>query len=273
MIIVNSHTILDFIPGALSGSGNIGRYGNTIIDIFSPPRCLLCDGYPDRDQSRFCVSCSEELAEARNDPACPTCAASVAPYEVYDGRCRVCRHRRLRIKGTVRAGAYRGRLGHALRQYKYREKEGLGPVLGGWLADAVAAAAWRWRVEALVAVPTHWRHRIGRPLYAAETIARQVARRTGLRTLSLLRRVRAGPHQIGLDYAERKRNVRGAFAIRRGVRLNGARVLLVDDVKTTGATIEECARILKTGGAAEVYAAVAVTAQWSGPASPLPSDL
>jgi predicted amidophosphoribosyltransferase len=67
---------------------------------------------------------------------------------------------------------------------------------------------------------------------------------------------------MDLSYAERIRNVRGAFVVRRDVQLYQARLLLVDDVKTTGATINECAKVLRRAGAAEVYAAVLVTAPW-----------
>jgi predicted amidophosphoribosyltransferase len=77
--------------------------------------------------------------------------------------------------------------------------------------------------------------------------------------LGVLRRVRGGPHQIGLSHSQRVENVRGAFAMARGVTLRGARLLLVDDVMTTGATLNECAKVLRRGGAAEVYAAVVLT--------------
>jgi ComF family protein len=161
-------------------------------------------------------------------------------------------------------GPYAGHLGHLVRSYKYRGREELEPILGDWLAQVVSRASWLDRVEAVVSVPTHWRRRLSRPLYAADALAGVVARRTGLPHLPVLRRVRAGRHQIGLNPAERARNVRGAFAIRRGVTLHDARLLLVDDVKTTGATINECAKMLRDGGAAEVYAAVVVTVHWDG---------
>lgn len=158
-------------------------------------------------------------------------------------------------------------LGRLLRSYKYSGREESGPVLAGWLAQVVGGAPWLDRVEAIVAVPTHWRHRLTRPLYAAEALAAVVAKRTALPQAPVLTRVKAGPHQIGLSYTDRADNVRGAFAIRRGVSLKDARLLLIDDVKTTGATIDECAKVLRRGGAAEVYAAVVVTVDWDRPTS------
>jgi ComF family protein len=156
-------------------------------------------------------------------------------------------------------------LGVLLRSYKYHAREELGPLLGGWLADVVTNTPWLEHVEAIVSVPTHWTHRLTRPLYAADAIAAVAARQTGLPHVPILRRVRGGKHQIGLTYTERVANVRGVFAIRRRVTLHSARLLLIDDVKTTGATLNECARVLREGGAEVVYAAVIVTAGLGGP--------
>lgn len=238
-----------------------------------PPRCVLCRGRPYASHLLVCEQCTQALDRERQTPSCPRCAATAAPYSVSEGRCQWCRHSRPYVAATVRVGPYHneshgdGRdprevstLGWLIRIYKYGGREELGPVLGGWVAETVNAAPWRDRIEAVVAVPTHWRHRLGRPLYAAEVLARVVAKRLGLPLAPVLKRVRAGPHQIGLDYGKRKENVRGAFSLRRGVIMKDARLLLVDDVKTTGATLKECAKILRHGGAAEVYAAVAVTA-------------
>lgn len=126
----------------------------------------------------------------------------------------------------------------------------------------MAVAPWLDRVQAIVSVPSHWRRRLGRPIYAAHALATVVARHQSLPHLPVLRRVRAGPRQIGLNYLERVQNVRGAFALGRGVSLREARLLLIDDVKTTGATLKECAKILRAGGASEVYAAIVVTVGW-----------
>ncbi len=232
------------------------------MDLAFPPRCSLCHGSGPVEAAPFCRLCTELLNDERSEPACPRCAAAVAPHELSGRKCGDCRDRPLRVVETVRVGAYRGRLAHLIRTYKYRGREELGPVLGGWLAAAVSDAPWLDRVEAIVSVPTYWKHRLTRPFYAAGALASVVAKKTGLPHPPILRRVRGGPHQIGLSYTARQENVRGAFAMRRGVKLRNARLLLIDDVKTTGATIEECAKILRQAGAAEVYAAVVVNVDW-----------
>lgn len=153
-------------------------------------------------------------------------------------------------------GIYRDLLGQLLRAYKYHGREELALLLGGWLTEAIETAPWRERIEAVVSVPTHWIRRFNRPFHAADALASFVARKVRLPHVPVLRRTRAGPHQIGLSDTERTANVRGAFAIRKGMTLRDAKLLLIDDVRTTGATLEECAKVLRRGGAAEVYAAV-----------------
>jgi predicted amidophosphoribosyltransferase len=148
-----------------------------------------------------------------------------------------------------------------LRQFKYNYREELLPVLGDWLVESIRTGPWLTSVEAVTCVPTHWRRQIRSRAYPAGELARYVARRVDLPFVSILRRVRAGPHQVGLSHNERLQNVIGAFGMRRGVELCDARLLILDDVRTTGATLNECAKVLHRAGAAETYAAVVVRAR------------
>lgn len=252
------------VPDARRAVRAFARAG---VDLLFPPRCPLCRSGVPEAPGFLCDPCRAQTDGERAKPACPRCGSSVAPSEVHQERCPGCRGRRPPISGTVRVGRYADGLGRLIRSYKYHAREELQPLLSGWLADVVTAAEWLDRIEAIVAVPTHWKHRLTRPLYAADALALAVARSTGIPCLPVLRRTRAGPHQIGLSYTERLRNVRGAFAVRRGVTLRDARLLLVDDVLTTGATVNECAKVLRSGGAAEVYVAVLVTVGWGRPLS------
>lgn len=243
----------------------IGRTSGALIDLVFPVRCQLCLGSlasvqreSDGGRSRlpFCLNCRSAIQQDCGEPACPRCGANVSPFEVADGLCRTCRIRPPRVLGTARVGAYGPALRQLIRAYKYRGREEIGPILGGWLTCEIQRSTWFERVQALVAVPTHWRRRLTRPFHAAEALAKCVSRRTGLPDVPVLRRVRAGPRQVGLSHAARAANVRGAFAVHRGTSLRRARLLLIDDVKTSGATLDECAKVLRRAGAAEVYAAV-----------------
>lgn len=248
----------------------IGRCTRSLVDLLFPPACKWCGGWDQLDEGRFCLTCLDHLSAERGEEACPACAATVAPFEISRGECGRCRKRPTRVGGTARVGPYGPYLGRLLRTYKYRARQELEPILGGWLTEAVEKTPWRKRVEAVVSVPTHWRRRLGRPFHAADSLAAFVARQLGLPHVPLLQRTRSGPHQIGLSYTQRAENVLGAFAVRRGVGLRDARLLLVDDVKTTGATIDECAKVLRRAGAAEVYAAVVEAVGWTpGTGGPL----
>jgi len=243
----------------------MGALLHAAVDLLYPPQCLLCSAIVEDSRRRFCTACAARLAAERAEEACPSCAAQVSPFEVQQNRCRRCREVSSHVLRTARGGPYGPAHGQLLRAYKFHRREELEPVLGGWLVEAAAECPWIDRVEALVSVPTHWRRRLTRPLHAADRIAALAARRLDKPYLPVLRRTRGGPHQLGLSYTERADNVRGAFAVREGVRIHQARVLLIDDVRTTGATIEECAKVLLRAGAAEVYAAVVVSVGWARP--------
>ncbi len=240
-----------------------------------PASCELCarPAEPAGDDIGLCSDCARSIARERSEPACPTCGASVALHEVSGDRCGECRDRPARLTGTVRVGPYADHLGRLLRMFKFHAREDLGTILAGWLADAIVQAPWLDRVEAVTYVPTHWRRRISRSFYPARFLAKIVSARTGIPLVPLLQRVRPGPRQVGLSFTQRARNVRGAFALRRGVSLHRARVLVIDDVKTTGATIGECAKVLRQSGAAEVFAGVIVRVRGARPGARLPTTL
>ncbi|MCI0492324.1 MAG: hypothetical protein L0Z07_05250, partial [Planctomycetes bacterium] len=205
---------------------------------------------------------AKQVMQERLATCCPVCAGDVGPFEVSAEGCGVCRDEQPRIIATLRVGGYDGKAGALVRQFKFHERADVEPLLVEWLADRVAAASWADRVEAVTYVPTHWRRMIkGRP-HVARALARGIAQKLDLPCASLLRRTRAGPRQVGLSYAQRFENIRGAFSLISGARLRAARVLIVDDVRTTGATLEECAKAIRRGDrSCEVYGAVAARAR------------
>jgi ComF family protein len=230
------------------------------VDLVFPPRCIACRAAAQvvGPRTHFCGACATSIDRERGKEACPTCAATVAQHEVRAGRCAECRNTRPKILALARVGPYHGVLGELLRQYKYSRREELLPVLGDWLISALRLSDWLPDVEALTCVPTHWRRQVRTRFYPAAELARHAAGELGLPFVPLLRRLRAGPHQVGLSYDDRLKNVVGAFDMRRGVELSGARILIIDDVRTTGATLNECAKVLRRAGAVRTYGAVVV---------------
>jgi ComF family protein len=132
----------------------------------------------------------------------------------------------------------------------------LAGTLAGYMERALSIDA---SFDAVVPVPLHWRKQWDRGFNQSDLLARHIASRRGIPVLHALRRKRATAVQAGLASAGRRRNVAGAFLLRSGAkmekidpRLAGRKILLIDDVMTTGATASACASVLKRGGAKSV---------------------
>ncbi len=181
-------------------------------------------------------------------PTCPRCGDALPD----DGHCRRCRSSPLRIDGIRSVYFFDGPAREAIHRLKY---DGL-TALAAPLAEAMADA-WRespWPADAVVPVPLHGRRQGERGFNQSALLAREFARQTGLPfDEAVVTRQRPTRPQVELDATARKENVRGAFATT-GRTLEGKAVLLIDDVCTTGATLEACAAALYEAGARQVYA-------------------
>jgi len=148
------------------------------------------------------------------------------------------------------AGPYEGTLRRAIHLLKYDRMTPLARPLGERLALAAQDFS---AFDAIVPAPLHWGRRWDRGFNQAELLAREVSRRTRIPVDRRLLRTRSTPPQAGLSAAERRRNVQGAFqAAGDKAAIRGKKLIVVDDVMTTGATLEACARALKRAGAAQV---------------------
>lgn len=185
-------------------------------------------------------------------PFCPRCALPHATEGGVNHLCERCLRDPPPFTVVHAVGLFDEELRQLVHSFKYDGKFQLDQALGQLLVEALPAAS---TFDLLVPVPLHPSRLRERSYNQALLLARVLARRTGKEVLPrLLRRIRATPPQQGLTAEARRRNLKGAFALR--VKLDGQRVLLVDDVLTTGATVRECSRVLRDGGAAEVQVAV-----------------
>lgn len=165
------------------------------------------------------------------------------------GLCRMCRSGARGFDAVYCFGAYEGRLRELIHLLKYGKMAPLAAPLGEWIARAMPRDA---VFDLIVPVPLHWRRRWDRGFNQSELLAAHVARRYGLRVVPALRRVRATASQAGLTSSRRRSNVSGAFEVKRKQAVEGRRILLVDDVLTTGATASACGTALKRAGARTV---------------------
>jgi ComF family protein len=178
------------------------------------------------------------------DAICPRCGKLLAGSD-----CPFCRERRLPLR--VRSYAlYEGALARALLHLKYHPDRRLAGVMGSWLAEVVARE--RWQADMVVAVPLDAARQRQRGYNQANLIASAMAQRAQLPFAEdALQRTRHTPSQVGLGPDERWENVEGAFRAR-GESVRGRRVILVDDLCTTGATLSACARSMKSAGARRI---------------------
>ena len=163
-----------------------------------------------------------------------------------EGRCALCRSGLRGFDAAYSFGAYQGVLRDLIHLFKYGRVRTLAGPLSGLLAQALPRDE---VFDATVPVPLYWFRRIKRGFNQSELLARGLARRTGIPMLKALGRVRPTPTQAGLSNSARRQNVARAF---RSQSVEGKRILLIDDVMTTGATAAACALALKQAGARRV---------------------
>ncbi len=216
-----------------------------ISRLLLPPVCLICG---DRAQPAVdcCRGCEQELAI--NPPGCRQCALPLSNPAAQCGRCSC---RPPAFMHSFAAFRYDSVVESLIHHFKFRRHLATGNALASLAArrfDALSVP----RPQALVPVPLHWRRRLGRGFNQSEMLARDLSRALGgIPVADVLVRRRATPAQLGLPAARRRGNVRGAFS----VRLPGCKpshLTLVDDVMTTGATLDACAQALRRAGVARV---------------------
>ena len=240
----------------------------SVRQLVLPAHCAACGtAAPAERRIPLCESCSQALAALIERPYCPLCGRNAGPYTSGREGCYFCREYPVRFDAAVRVGPYVDPLRRLILRCKRERRMEIADLLGRLISERLALAPWADLVEVIVPVPLHWSRRLGRGFNQAEVLARMLGG-DGRPVRRRLVRTRPTPHQAGSDAAERRRNVRGAFVPRRSAAdLKGKRVLLVDDVMTSGTTVDECTQSLRQAGARDVYVAVVATADFDHPAS------
>jgi ComF family protein len=234
------------VPGGLRR--RIARFFNLVF----PEDCQLC-GDPLEDFGRIpvCPKCLEKPQPLVAEHWCSVCRTpflNPRPLEP-DGVCALCRSGAMSFQQAFCYGAYDGHLAQLIHLFKYGGVRTLARPLGELLARALPPAQ---AFDAIVPMPLHWWKRLTRTFNQSGLLAEEVSRRTGIPCAHALRRIKRTETQAGLSNAERRRNVRGAFRVMRPRAIAGKRVLLIDDVLTTGATAAAASAALRRSGAAHV---------------------
>jgi ComF family protein len=228
--------------------------GRALLDAVLPPLCLSCNEIVETPGG-LCAACWQGFSFIA-PPYCARCALPFAAPMDAGALCGACAARPPRYRRARAALVYNDKSRRLLLPFKHGDRTDIARACGRWMARAggelVADA------DLVAPVPLHWRRLLMRRYNQAQLLARVVVSAApgsrGRLAPDLLRRRRWTGSQGGLDPRERHDNVRQAFDIhpRWSARLAGKSVLLVDDVLTTGATVEACVRALQRGGAAQV---------------------
>jgi ComF family protein len=222
------------------------RLGRAVVDGILPPRCLSCGAIVDEPDA-LCGRCWAAMTFF-TPPWCAVCGLPFPHPMGDDAICADCARDRPswdRARAVLR---YDKHSRHLVLALKHADRTHLARALGGWMRRAGAEILDG--TDLVVPVPLHWTRLFARRYNQAGLLAHAIRAAGGPPVAPdwLVRRRRT-PSQGRLGPAARTRNVRGAFALRPGRSIRGQRIVLIDDVLTTGATVEECARILRRGGA------------------------
>jgi ComF family protein len=232
----------------------IRRLADGLLAVLLAPSCAACDcSLPEPTRGPVCQSCWDAI-ETLHAPLCDRCGDPLPSWRtlsISEAMCPRCRRRPPHITRSRAIGGYAGSLRDIIHAFKYGRRRSIAAALGRRMrmacADVLDGAS------VVVPVPLHRSRQRTRGFNQASELARYL----GVPRLRALRRVRATPSQTDLPAARRHANVRDAFALRRWCDVRGLCVILVDDVSTTGATLEACARVLRDAGARDVRAVTA----------------
>jgi len=230
----------------------VRKVPHALFSILFPDECRLC-GEPLRGYTRVpvCSACLKAPSAHSAEHFCAQCKTPFLnsfPLDL-EGRCALCRAGARGFDAAFCFGFYEGPLRELIHLLKYYGMKSLAAPLAEHLSRALPLDE---SFDAVVPIPLHWRRRFQRGFNQAAALAKGVARRRRIPMLNAVRRIRATRTQTGLTNAKRRENVSGAFRAGPDRPLEGLRILLVDDVMTTGATASACAAALKRAGAKSV---------------------
>jgi competence protein ComFC len=229
------------------------------ISLLYPATCTIC-GKNVRAGEYLCNAC-EAKAVRIMAPFCKTCSEPFEGSITSAFTCANCAHRMIYFDAAVAVYRGRGIVREIIHEFKYARQIHLRHLVARWLRAALDDDRLRdCHFDLIVPVPLHPARERERGFNQAGLLAESLSMQVSISTKPLLERIRYTTTQTALDRSERMENLHSAFRLRKNADVRGLRVLLIDDVLTTGSTLSECARVLKRAGAISVYAATAARA-------------
>jgi competence protein ComFC len=227
--------------------------------LFYPATCVGCRENVERSEY-LCLDC-QRRAPRIVAPFCAKCSEPFSGAITQTFSCANCEHRKLHFDCAVAAYRSRGLVRKLVHDFKYGQQRHLRYPLASWLRETLDDSRLRdCHFDLIVPVPLHPARERERGFNQAALLAELLAASMKITTRPVLERTRYTTTQTAYDRAERMENLAGAFRLRKNRDVRDLRVLLIDDVLTTGSTLSECARVLRRAGAVSVHAATAARA-------------
>lgn len=225
------------------------RTARALLDLLLPPRCLACSEEVSEPQA-LCAPCWRKVTFL-GEPCCACCGLPF-DYDLGSGAlCGACSRAPPAYDRARSALRYDEGSRRLVLSFKHGDRLHAAPAFGEWMRRAGAGLLAD--ADLMIPVPLHWTRLLRRRYNQAALLAYAIRAHGGPAVApDALRRRRRTPSQGKFGPEERRRNVRRPFALKNGIGVKGLKVVLIDDVLTTGATVGECARILKRAGAARV---------------------
>ena len=229
------------------------------VSLLYPATCTIC-GKHVRAGEYLCNGCEEKIIRIV-PPFCETCSEPFQGSINAAFNCANCAHRTIHFDAAVAAYRGRGIVRDVIHEFKYNRQMHLRHLVARWLRAALDDERLHdYEFNVIVPVPLHPARQRERGFNQASLLAELLSAHTSIPCRPLLERIRYTTTQTALDRSERMENLHNAFRLRKNADVRGLRVLLIDDVLTTGSTLSECARVLKHAGAISVRAATAARA-------------
>lgn len=228
----------------------IEKIGNKVLDLLYPPRCPICDKILPQGSGRVCGTCRKDLPYLK-EPICKKCGKPLQREE--QEYCLTCEQERHEFICGRAIFLYEGTFRQSVQRMKFKNRREYLDFYSEEMVREGARYLQNWQVRTILPIPMNARKRRERGFDQSLLLAKKISRLSGIPLIKNgVIRSRYTLPQKELNAKERKKNLKGAFELRKGVRIQEP-VLLVDDIYTTGATMDTVCRTLKKGGIQRIY--------------------
>jgi ComF family protein len=223
-----------------------------LLQFLIPSQCPCCHKFLEEKQQRICSDCLSKIHWIEL-PYCSVCGIPFDSKEVGDHPCGTCITEKKYFTMARALGSYKGSLREVIHRWKYQESSYLSGLFGEWMEKGLRQYWPPSFFDLFIPVPLHKKRLKERGFNQALLLAKELSHRTGIPyRKKAIQKIKYTLPQVKLGIAEREKGVKGAFHLVEKEVLRGKTILLIDDVYTTGATANECSKILLAGGAARV---------------------